>query len=209
METTINDPVNDQANADNFKVHALSLVKRMNNSGALSAEIMNVLFGAFAELRIMSTINNQWYMSEIINRIYDPDEIAFVNRMTRCANDTLVEGVVTNKAFNNGILSAVDLYDILKELRNGMGNFRSGAIKNMRLFRIYKLTKKNGATVVLDFRMSKLEHVVAMPRMDLVVERMRKPDFVSSYKCFFDIDTAEGFYQFRLYVNLKKEGGDK
>lgn len=207
METTINDPVNDQANADNFKANALSLVERMNNSGALSAELMNVLFGAFAELRIMSTITNQWYMLETINRIYDPDEIAFVNRMTRCANGTLVEGVVTNKAFNNGILSAVDLYDILKELRNCMGNFRSGAIKNMRLFRIYKLTKKNGATVILEFRLRALDDVVAMPRMDLVVERMRKPDFVSSYKCFFDIDTAEEFYQFRLYVNIKQEGG--
>lgn len=205
METTIND----QANAANFKAHAMSIVERMNSSGTLIAELKNVLFGAFAELRIRSTINNKWYMSETINRIYDPDEIAFVNRITRCANGTLVEGVVMNKAFNNGILSAADLYDILKELSSEMGGGRINAIKNMRLHRVEKLIEKDSRHIAIDFRMSALEPLMFMPRMDLVVERMRKPDFVSSYKCSFDIDTAEGFYQFRIYVNLKKEGGEQ
>lgn len=208
MNTTINDLVNDQPNADNFKEHALSLVERMNKSGAVSAELKNVLFGAFAEIRIMSKTNDGVHLFCILRDIYDYESVVSKN-IKRCTNGILVEDAVMNKTFDTGIFTASELYDVLKALRNGMGNFRSYAIKNMRLHSINKSTGKNGENVLLDFRMSDIEQVINMPRMGVVMKSMRRPNFVSGYKGFFNINTALNVYGFFLVVNIKKEGGEQ
>lgn len=208
METTINDPVNDQTNADNFKAHALSIVERMNKIPTITAELKNVLFGAFAEIQIMSKTNGGVHLFCILRDIYGYESVVSKN-IKRCTNGILVEDAVMNKTFNTGIFTASELYDVLKALRNGMGNFRAYAIKNMQLHSINKSTGKNGENVLLDFRMIDIEQVINMPRMGIVMKSMRRPDFVSDYKSFFNINTALDVYSFCLVVNLKNKGGEQ
>ena len=199
----------EKPNADNFREHAMSLVERMNKIPTIEANLKNVLFGAFAEIKIMYGDNNERTLLDELRMAYDESDKVVINQMTRNLRGVYLEEAVLDRTFAKGVIGPRNLYDILKELKSGMGHFRAYAIKNMRLHSMGRDIEKKGWPIVIDFRISEPGALAFMPRMDLVVERMRKPDFVSSYKCRFDIDTAEGFYQFRLYVNIKKEGGEQ